>query len=370
MPIIREKSIDDLISSLPDWSETGWEGADIFIAAAGFEHRSPRAFKDWCESIKPITGILLLIEYPMNINDNRDQIDEFIKCANKYHIEIIKIPYDRTTFYRQFSEIIKSKADTKRIIIDLSSFASFILYPVLENICQLNEKTNLHVVYTEAGEYFPTEEEYQEFRNKVKDAIKNDIVEYGRLFDSSCFQSMGTTIAYESQIFPGKNHDKLPTKLIVIPNFSFERVNRMISFSVEQYSVKREDIEWILGVPPNQEKNGWRTSAITDIFQPTEKHHVNTLHYKEILKTLNDIYMSSYMNYHLMISTVGSKAQHLGTFIFLKIHPEVGLVLSEPEKFNAAKYSKSDGQLWHMNFGDLGIMNDRILNWNKIDFIW
>src|SRR3712207_8526259 len=50
----------------------------------------------------------------------------------------------------------------------------------------------------------------------------------------------------------------------------------------------------------------------------------------------------------LFRSTLGSKMQHLGTFLFLQMHPEVGLVLSEPNDFVAGRFSQGIGQVWVM----------------------
>jgi hypothetical protein len=67
---------------------------------------------------------------------------------------------------------------------------------------------------------------------------------------------------------------------------------------------------------------------------------------------------------------VGSKAQHLGTFPFLVMHPEVGLELSEPKEFTASRYSSKAGAQWIVEFGPVKDLVGKLQSWNRIVFQW
>jgi hypothetical protein len=85
---------------------------------------------------------------------------------------------------------------------------------------------------------------------------------------------------YEALNFQGSNIDTLPTKLIVVPNFSFERVNRMIDYAASRYNCERSQCEWIIGMPPEQSKNGWRYEAVWEMFnRPSNAKEASTLNY-------------------------------------------------------------------------------------------
>jgi len=219
------------------------------------------------------------------------------------------------------------------ILVDLSAMASFVFYPLMSVITDVAREAMLEICYAEAIHYFPEETEWNEFKEKFKNL---DLVDRARLFDQYNFQSKGVENVFESLNFPGRN-DSQPTTLVVVPNFSVERVQRMLNFAADNYSVNREESEWIIGMPPDRPKNGWRYEALWELFnQPSRKRDACTLNFKDILHGLQEIWLETCETRSLVIASVASKAQHLGTFMFLKMHPEVGLVLSEPKQFTAA----------------------------------
>jgi hypothetical protein len=94
------------------------------------------------------------------------------------------------------------------------------------------------------------------------------------------------------------------------------------------------------------------------------------LHYKEILLALENLWEARKFSESLTIATAGSKAQHLGTFLFLLMHREVALVLSQPKEFIAAKYSEKTGSQWQLDMGNIGDLMERLSSWNQIVFSW
>jgi hypothetical protein len=225
----------------------------------------------------------------------------------------------------------------------------------------------LQICYTEATQYFPEEAEWNEFKEKFKTL---DLVDRARLFDKYHFQSTGVENVFESPNFPGRN-DRQPTTLVAVPNFSVERVYRMLNFAADNYSVNREECEWIIGMPPNRQQNGWRYEALWELFhQPGRKRDACTLNFKEVLHALQQVWQETNESRSFVIASVGSKAQHLGTFMFLKMHADVGLILSEPKQFTASKYSKGIGAKWYVTLGQIGVFIDLLEGWNQIMFEW
>ena len=262
----------------------------------------------------------------------------------------------------------KQVADPSGVVIDLSSLASFALFPIVAGIIEALPTSRLQVCYSEAADYFPKRSEWEEFQAKVIDL---DLYERSRLFDEQHFQSSGVEMVFECAPFTGQNPDKLPSSVIIIPNFAFERVNRMIDFASDKYSVPRDRCEWIIGVPPNREKNGWRHDALWQMFdKPQRKHEASTLHYKEILLILHELWQERRFSESFTIATTGSKAQHLGTFLFLLMHPEVALVLSQPKEFIATKYSEKTSAQWQLDFGIIRDWVESLRSWNQIVFSW
>jgi hypothetical protein len=368
MPALRDSDLDDVLSSIASWRPFDPGGAcGLFVGAIGFEERASACFIDWCAARKGRGGKAFLVEYPMNQADNAAQESRLLLAADAAGIRVIRRNYTRLALFGQAQAFFAEEARDASILLDLSGMASFVFYPLISAICDSAPGATLDVCYAEAARYFPGRSEWVEFTDKFK-AL--DLVDRARLFEQYCFQSKGVESVFESPHFPGRN-DTQPTSLVVVPNFSVERVHRMLSFAADNYSVNREECEWIIGMPPDRGKNGWRCEALWELFQqPPQKHDACTLDFKEILVALQRIWRDLYVSRSLVIATVGSKAQHLGTFLFLKMHPDVGLVLSEPKQFTASTYSKGVGRKWRVSFGPVGALLKVLRDWHQIIFSW
>ena len=368
MPTLRDSKPDEVLTSLESWKpHQPNDAVDLFVAAVGFEERSSACFIEWCKARKGRGGKALLIEYPFNKLDNAFQEAKFAEAASAAGIHVFRRMYQRLALYGQVVSFVAEHAQDSTILLDLSTMASFVFYPLLSAITDVATKARLSICYTEATHYFPEETEWKEFRDKFKTL---DLVDRSRLFDEYHFLSKGMETVFESPNFPGRN-DSQPTTLIVVPNFSVERVHRMRNYAADNYSANREDCEWIFGMPPNRQENGWRYEALWELFQqPTRKRDACTLDYKEILLALQNIWQETNDSRALVIASVASKAQHLGTFMFLKMHPDVGLILSEPKELTASKYSKGIGAMWNVSFGTVGSLLDQLQGWNRIVFEW
>jgi hypothetical protein len=370
MPTVRDFALQDVLSAIEDWKTyDAGTPADIFIAALGFEDRAPHCFEQWCcANNQNIPRIAVLIDYPFNKADNANQEVKFASAAAASKIDIHRINYRSDTIFGELVALFRRLNPQNAILLDLSSMASFVFYPLMAALFEEAKGACLRICYTEATKYFPEQSEWAAFQAKFATL---DLVDRARLFDEYHFQSKGIETVFESLNFPGRNPNNLPTDLVIIPSFSTERVHRMINFAVDSYSVNREDCDWIIGVPPNNEKNGWRNGALYELFdKPNSKHDACTLNFKDVVLALQAIWDAKHQSRSLVIASIASKAQHLGTFLFLKMHPDVGLILSEPTQFTVSKYSSGVGQSYEVNLDKISELNDRLLKWNQIIFEW
>lgn len=368
MPTLRDSTLDEVLSSLEPWIPYyADERSDLFVAAVGFEERASPCFVEWCQARRDLGGRALLIEYPFNKEENAVENAKFEKAAADAGIKVDRRSYHRLALYGQAVSFFLEYAQDADVLLDLSGVASFVFYPLLSALVDTAPRARLRVCYSEAIHYFPEESEWREFTDKFKTL---DLVDRARLFEKYHFQSKGVENVFESPNFPGRN-DSLPTQLIVLPNFSVERVHRMLNYAADNYSANREECEWIIGMPPHREKNGWRYDALWELFhQPSRKRDACTLDFKDVLVELQEIWENSSESRALVVATVASKAQHLGTFMFLKMHPDVGLILCEPQHFTASKYSTGVGSKWLTSFGEISAWIDRLETWNRIIFKW
>jgi hypothetical protein len=275
MPTLRDSKLEDILSALEDWKPYQPSAAgDLFVAAVGFEERASACFIDWCQARNGRGGKALLIEYPFNKADNALQETKFIEAASNANIQLFRCKYQRVALYGQAVSFFIEHGKRSTILLDLSAMASFVFYPLISAITDVALGAKLEICYAEATHYFPEENEWNEFKNKFK-AL--DLVDRARLFDQYHFQSKGVEDVFESPNFPGRN-DSQPTTLVVVPNFSVERVQRMVNYGADNYSINREECEWIIGMPPNRDQNGWRYEALWELFhQPRRKRDACTL---------------------------------------------------------------------------------------------
>jgi len=371
MPTIRDRTIDDLLVSLEDWGKySGEKESQVFIATVGFEDRASAGFEKWSSARTEADRRAVFILYPTNEIDNARQMTCFTKSAQASGIRIDEVRYKTPSFYGEITSTLRTVNNISSIIVDISTMASYVFYPLMKAIYDSGKDPTVQVLYSEAQKYFPVVEEWQKFQETFGKV--DDRLERAKIFDSQHFQSSGVDEIYESPVFPGMNPDKFPGSLVMVPNFSYERVQRMVNFASDRYAVSpSEDIVWMIGNPPDQSVNGWRHDALWEMYnKPDDSVSVSTFEWKQMLKMLHQIWVKKQSQRALIIGTVGSKPQHLATFAFLKMHPEVGLILSEPKEYSAARYSEGCKTIWSVNLGRTFEFNEKLSSWNKLDFYW
>ena len=145
----------------------------------------------------------------------------------------------------------------------------------------------------------------------------------------------------------------------------------MVSYVASHYTCNVDEADWIIGIPRDTARHAWRHDAQWEMFgRPVHSHSVSTFDYRQALTTLHTLWESIHDSEFIVVASVGSKAQHLGTFMFLVMHPEIGLVVSEPKQFTASRYSEGTGDKWWLSLGTVGAFATMLRGWNKLEFAW
>jgi hypothetical protein len=184
MPTIRDSDFSDMVAVFDDWQPFSDVGnATMFVAAMGFEERSPSCFEHWC--LKTVPGrTAILIRYPFNRAENLIQEQRFAEAAARGRVEIQYLDYDQRSLYGAMLTLAKAAPDSSRLVVDLSSLASFTLFPVLAAITEALPDSVLQICYSEAAYYFPKRTEWEDFQAKVKEL---DLYERSRLLTNNIF---------------------------------------------------------------------------------------------------------------------------------------------------------------------------------------
>ena len=367
MARVTQITWSEIVATTPGfepWHLEAAERVDLLVVAAGFEERA-RAILN--ADLWPNPKQVLAIEYPTNLEDNRETFDAIYEKS--CFLESIR--YERRLFLEDCRQYFNrySGFSGKHLVVDLSGMSSYVFFCLMETLVQCCAEAKVSIFYAEALEYFPTKGDLEGLQNALGSA--DDLLQQAEIFEKRNFQSRGIDAVYESELFPGRNVGDLPTRLVVIPNFSRDRTETMITRACELYNAHRDNVVWLIGQPPDEAKNGWRVEGLSRLYFANNLGvPVSTLNYKEMAWKLSDLWEEFESKYHMVILTLGSKMQHLGTFLFLQAHKDVGLVLSEPGGFVADRFSKGVGSTWKIQLGSILALRELILKRGMMKFEW
>ncbi len=169
------------------------------------------------------------------------------------------------------------------------------------------------------------------------------------------------------------NPGNKPSALVAVPNFNAIRMNAIIARDRDLNKTEFENIIWILGNPPAAE-NRWRIEAVkrtNDVEQVEGTGNVflaSTIDYREMLTVLENVWLQRRYKLHLSLGSLGSKMQHLGSFLFLLLHQEIAVWLAEPIKFHADRFSEGIGKVWLVDLGSLCLLRERFKAYRKFEW--
>jgi hypothetical protein len=342
--------ISDILNSLPDIHELEMNKTyDIYICTLGFEDRTHHVISQLTKEMNTKESVLILITYPTNQIDNEKNKKYFDDISHRF--KILKIlPYTRQNFYNDLFSLLNEFIPIhKTVAFDISTCSSYVFYPTLKLL--MDYDIDLTICYSEAEIYCPTEEEWEDVAMR---AAKEDSL-FVQSFENAQFLSIGIDDVYPCTLFSEMNPDNKATILAAIPNFSAMRMNAIMNKDREINKTSLERTHWICGQPPAG-KNKWRMEAVkkTNNLDNIKASHIlssSTLDYKDMIKTLENIWLANRYEYYMSIGSLGSKMQHLGTYMFMNLHPDTGLWLSEPKEFRADRFSAGYGPAWQISFG-------------------
>lgn len=374
MPEIHQRSLQDIIGQLPvmtdlDGGKPPLDRIHLLITAAGFEDRAT--------AICAVASTLeidnhVVITYPTNRQDNESSREKLIGIPRSEQLH--EVAYDRAEFRTRLLSIFEGYAARPgiNVVVDVSGLSSYTFFRLMPVCLETLPAARLHIFYAEAEEYFPEQKEWTEFLLSIADPSDSLMIARRYAERPAGFQSRGVEIVFESEAFLGSNQDALPVQIVAFPNFSLERMKSMVSFCENQFNSLGRDTEWFLGQPPDVVKNGWRAEALRKLYLVGEDrlHSVSTLQYRDTLRALDDLWESKCTERHMIITTLGSKMQHFGVLCFLKMHQDVGLVLSEPAEFVAGRFSTGIGRRWWIDCGCASDLVKLLESRGELTFRW
>ena len=355
--LVTKGELSDVLQELPNAEPLSIQDSpDIFICTLGFEDRTHSIISQLRSSGYMSKTRLLVVEYPTNEQENQKNLNIFTEAASTMaRHEFIK--FERRSFVNKLRSQLEPFKDCNNLSVyfDISTCSSYVFYPTIHELMKMN--IDLTIVYSEADIYYPTLEEW----HKVDKDAQEEHHLFVQAFENAKFQSEGVSEIYSYSPYSEFNPGSKPSVLVAIPNFSVKRMNAIVNYDAELNKTQREDIVWLVGEPPS-DHNKWRMDAvkITNSLNNVCSKSVSTFDYKDIIKSLYEIWDQYKYTHHMTVGSLGSKLQHLGTYFFLSLHREIGLWLAEPQEFKADRFSEGHGSCWQLKFGATGKIRELI----------
>lgn len=214
------------------------------------------------------------------------------------------------------------------IVFDITVGSSRLLLEGLHAL--LSTGMSLTLVYSEATEYRPFYDEYQQY---LLDLRTKEVL-------APEFLTTGVDNVELLKRISGHNADQRPTYLIAFPSFNQIRIGAVL----EELSPSR--VYWLYSMP-HLVKNRWRIDAQRDYHKRLVEHlhrhcYVSTFDYTETLEVLESIYLKTKIDYNMLVCSLSSKLQKLGQVLFHILRPEVGAIVSVPKTWDPDRYSDDD----------------------------
>jgi len=315
---------------------------DLYLGAMGFEERTAEAAVSLARR-----GIRLekafLFEFDMYHAATRkrreayERATEQLTSGKPYRPINAPVSVPDPIFSERFGEILDVSTTSRptRILFDITSCPSLVLSQALTLL--LNSNCDITILYSEAGEYYPTKEEWES--GKVKP--------FGALVQGPF---SGVRFVTKPPILQGDDLGELPVLLVLFPTFSTERTAGVLA------DLEPAERIWLFGEPHDLTRHSFRLDmaksfAAPNIHPGDKWSPVTTFDYRRALHALASIYEENRFRYRTVIMPHGSKMQTLGANLFSAVH-QVSEVFATPKTYNPDRYSKGCLQVWGVHLGE------------------
>jgi hypothetical protein len=349
-----EVVLDRLIPPIEILDIDGIKEPIILICAAGFEDRATVFLDKALEQGLRIGGILA-IQYEPYRNENRK--DDFLKRLKQVNIPENKkvwVTYnclDPEVFSKELLSTKQIFASGYTIVVDISAMSKFLIVVLLQNLRDLTN--GIKIIYTEAGEYFPTE---KEFRSSIEEL--SQISQKTPIFLTTDVDKIVSTSSLSTDSMQG-----YPSIVIVFPTFNHRELYSIINELSPHRLILLEGI-------PHENHNYWRLKAIRDInksvesYFPIEYAEVSTFNYLDTIKQLERLYIDNGDSNRIIIAPTGSKLQTFAVFLFKQLHPDVQIIYPVTRGF-VKEITKSYKAIWAIHIHNFSEFMNLLDNYRK-----
>ena len=344
----RADSIDSLLPPLQPYDQLRLDKGDVIIHAPGFEDRTMAVADNLVRS--PGAYAILLDYLPLKPKNRLSEVRAALLARGIAVEDEDIIQYNRFEpgdFERRLKSRI-SAHNTRRVVVDISTMSKLLIMLIL-NTCN-RRGLSVRVIYSEAHEYGPSKEEFEDARKK-NEIHRPTLQVFTGVHGVVKVDSLAS-VAMQGQ----------PTAALVFMSFNDALTQVLLN------TVYPGRLFLINGRPPvhlwREEATAWIHDQVRCEWEednpvenstvsgnvPLPKRVVSTLHYSETVLLLLDLYWQLSINHRVLIAPAGSKMQAVGCYIVKALHKDIHIEYPSPEGF-AHSYSSGIGPMWSLDFG-------------------
>ena len=305
----------------------------LFIGAYGFEERS-LGWVNYQKEQGTLLNSALMIKYENPKGKNL--IDDHCRLLKALGISIPKdIPYN-TLSPHNFESLILCELENKlsnveEVIIDISAMTKLL---ILVCLCMLKNYSGIvRIVYAEAADYAPNQDEYEKSKNDMEMLAK---------FPSRNVESIIGTKCLSSIRMQGQ-----PVTIIAFTSFNEQLVRHMLG------TICPHRLLFINGRPQRKDY-AWREIATQEIHKKLIDEYaidnpinnkgllenvVSTLDYRETACKIDEIYKDIGNYSRIICAATGSKMQTVGLFFSKIQHPDIHIEYPTPDSYFVKRLS-------------------------------
>lgn len=310
---------------------------DVLILCAGFEDRALAVLKQQTMSGNADFTVLV-IQYRPYIEENK--YTEIKELCYKSELNLLELTYDRQNPAGICDKIISLLNDVDgKIYIDISAMSRLLIVQIIVSLYRSSHGfENVVILYTEAYEYPPEEEEVS---SAIAESGSDSV--YRTMFISSGVLEVSVVPELSSVGLQGQ-----PIRLVTFPSFNIDQLSAL------RGELQPSSFSFIHGIPHLPE-NAWRLEAIKKLnhieeILLREDMNASTLDYRETLDHLLVIYSKHGVMERIILSPIGSKMQSVAVGLFKAFIDEIQIAYPTPRSFiSPSKYTKGVHAIYSLN---------------------
>ena len=343
------------------------------ILACGFEERALGFLKNLTPIQAEGVDSITLIKYLPVRDDNDQNYDAIVEEFNRLGLSLnsLKVIEFNREYLSDFYEYLNSRnpfEGSNYYYLDISAMSKLLILYLLDDLWH-NRRKPFSIIYTEACEYGPSREEFEDAFAKGETAQSLSLE----------FTSAGVFDPIVPEPFQGASPLGSPRALVSFLSFNKRQVIGAAAIVPYQFFVP------IISVPSDS-LNGWRVDAVTrvnnegllvrekliseipileidnaELNAPYSEYRVldEADNYIGTLKTLMVLERIHRYRHFITIAPFGTKLQTLAVFLFTLIFPETQIVYASPLDFHP-RYSTGVKSVSEIVFEDLMQLEDEL----------